>query len=53
MKGCIFDSRTKLTGHDRWEIKKFQRYLVSVNKYGLDKMIKHKYWRIYCGLEKA
>lgn len=51
MKGCFNDPKTKVSQKDWNEISLFKRFLTNQKKYGLDRMLKKKYWRIYCGLE--
>lgn len=52
MKGCAHDPQTKINRHDRKEINLFKRFLENKERYGIEKMIKKKYWRKYLGLEK-
>lgn len=42
----------EISAHDRREIDIFKRFLWARAKYGLVKMLKHRYWRIYTGVEK-
>lgn len=46
-------SKKRPTQKDIKEIALFRRYLSSLKKYGIKKMIKHRYWRTYLGLGES
>lgn len=44
-------TKIKLTEHDKREVEIFERYLKAKAKYGMDAILRRKFWQKYLGLE--